>query len=109
MVPGWTCLSAELGQDRVVTSEHEKSAEPTVLLAVVIAWIVLIFIGLGVLAMRNRSVRIVLLCCALTFSGSIYLIMELETPYTGLMRVSGQPLIQAADELGMPVATHPRQ
>lgn len=91
-------LSAELAQDRVLTSEHEKSSIPTPLLVVVIAWIVLIFIGLGAFAMHNRSVMIVLLCCALAFSGSIFLMMELETPYTGLLRVSGGPLIQGASE-----------
>jgi hypothetical protein len=43
-----------------------------------------------------------LFCAALAFSGSIFLIMELEAPYTGVLRVSGEPLLQAATELAMP-------
>jgi hypothetical protein len=91
-------ISTQLGQERVLTSEHEQSSVPTTLVVVVIVWIMLIFVGLGAFAMHNRSVMIVLLCCALAFSGSIFLILELETPYTGVVRVSGQPLIQAASE-----------
>jgi len=45
---------------------------------------------------------VVLFCAALAFSGSIFLVMELEAPYTGLLRVSGIPLLQAAEELGKP-------
>ncbi|UPG90377.1 hypothetical protein L2Y96_01000 [Luteibacter aegosomaticola] len=94
--------SATLARERILTSEHEKSSEPLPLLAVVTAWIVLIFIGMGIFAMHNPSVRIVLFCAALAFSGSIFLVMELEAPYTGLLRVSGVPLQQAAEELGKP-------
>jgi len=95
-------VTADLARQRILTSEHEKSSEPLPLLAVVTAWIVLIFIGMGTFAMHNASVRIVLFCAALAFSGSIFLVMELESPYTGLLRVSGAPLQQAAAELALP-------
>jgi len=95
-------ITADLGKQRILTSEHERSSEPTFLLVVVTAWIVLIFIGMGTFAMHNASVRLVLFCAALAFSGSIFLIMELEAPYTGVLRVSGEPLLQAATELALP-------
>jgi hypothetical protein len=94
-------VTADLARQRILTSEHERSSEPTPLLIVVTAWIVLIFIGMGTFAMHNASVRIVLFCAALAFSGSIFLVMELEAPYTGLLRVSGEPLLQAATELNL--------
>ncbi len=95
-------ITADLGKHRILTSEHQRSSEPTPLLIVVTAWIMLIFISMGTFAMHNTSVRIVLFCAALAFSGSIFLIMELEAPYTGILRVSGEPLLQAATELGLP-------
>jgi hypothetical protein len=52
--------------------------------------------------MHNASVRVVLFCAALAFSASIFLVMELESPYTGWLRVSGAPLQQAATELALP-------
>ncbi|QWT21789.1 hypothetical protein KPL74_07225 [Bacillus sp. NP157] len=95
-------ITEDLGKERILTSEHEKASEPTPLLVVVTAWIVLIFIGMGIFAMHNPSVRVVMFCTALAFSGSIFLVMELEAPYTGLLRVSGEPLTQAAAELALP-------
>lgn len=95
-------VTTELSKERILTSEHERSSEPVPLLVVVTAWIVLIFIGMGTFAMHNASVRIVLFCAALAFSGSIFLVMELEAPYTGILRVSGEPLLQAAEELAQP-------
>lgn len=95
-------ITAELGKHRILTSEHESTSEPTPLLIVVTVWIVLIFISMGTFAMHNTSVRIVLFCTALAFSASIFVIMELEAPYTGVLRVSGQPLLDAAAELALP-------
>jgi hypothetical protein len=95
-------VTTELSRERILTSEHERSSEPMALLIVVTAWIVLIFIGMGAFAMHNGSVRIVMFCAALAFAGSIFLVMELESPYTGMLRVSGEPLLQAAQELAKP-------
>jgi len=92
-------ITTELAKQRILASEHEKTSEPTPLLIVVTAWIVLIFVGMGTFAMHNPSVRLVLFCAALAFSGSIFLIMELEAPYTGMLRASGAPLLQAEQEL----------
>lgn len=93
-------ITADLGEHRILTSEHESSPEPTPLIVVVAAWIMLIFLSMGTFAMHNPSVRIVLFCTALAFSVSIFLVMELEAPYTGILRVSGAPLLEAAAELG---------
>jgi hypothetical protein len=95
-------ITTEMARERILTSEHEKASEPMPLLIVVTAWIVLIFIGMGTFAMHNASVRVVLFCAALAFSGSIFLVMELEAPYSGLLRVSVEPLLQAATELALP-------
>jgi hypothetical protein len=92
-------LSGELSRERVVTSEQSVQSVPTVLLIVVAAWVFLIFVGLGAFSVHNRSVRVVLVCSALAFAGSVFLILEFETPYSGIIRVSGQPLLNAAEEL----------
>lgn len=92
-------LSGDLSRERVVTSEQSEQSVPVLLLVVVAAWVFLIFIGLGAFSVHNRSVRVVLVCSALAFAGSIFLILEFETPYSGVIRVSGQPLLNAAEEL----------
>ncbi|HEY9133759.1 MAG TPA: hypothetical protein VIM98_18555 [Dyella sp.] len=92
-------LSGELSRQRVATSEQSEQSVPAVLLLIVSAWVVLIFVGLGAFTVHNRSVRVVLVCSALAFAGSVFLILEFETPYSGIIRVSGQPLLNAAEEL----------
>jgi hypothetical protein len=92
-------VTGDLSRERILTSEHEKVEEPTALLLMVASWIVLIFIGMGTFATHNASIRVVQFCVALVFSGCIFLIMELEAPYSGILRVSGEPLLLAAKEL----------
>lgn len=96
-------VTAELSKQRVLTYEHKKVEEPTPLLLMVALWIVLIFVGMGTFASHNSSVRVVQFCVALVFSGCIFLIMELEAPYSGVLRVSGEPLMLAARELAAPL------
>ncbi len=93
-------LASELGQERVLTVEQGDHSMPTPVLIVVTAWIVLLFIGLGVFAVTNRAVIVALGFCALAFAGSIFLILELDTPYSGIIGISSQPLLDAASEVG---------
>jgi len=92
-------LSSELSHERVLTSEQGDHSLPAVMIVVMTSWVVLIFIGLGVFAVGNRSVRVALALPALAFAGSIFLILELDTPYSGVLCVSGLPLKSAVAAL----------
>jgi membrane-bound ClpP family serine protease len=48
----------------------------------------------------NRTVTASLLVCALAFAGAIFIILELDTPYSGLIGVSSRPLLDAGAVLG---------
>ena len=52
------------------------------------------------LSPRNATVIIVLLVCALSTVGSLYLIQELDRPYEGLITISSTPLRTALAILG---------
>jgi uncharacterized membrane protein len=93
-------VASDLGQERVLTVEQGDHSMPTAVLIVVTAWIVLLFIGLGVFAVTNRVVIVALGFCAVAFAGSIFLILELDTPYSGIIGISSQPLLDAASEVG---------
>jgi hypothetical protein len=93
-------LTSELAHERVLTVELGDHSMPTPVLVVVTLWVVLIFVGLGVFAVSNRAVIVALTFCALAFAGSIFLILELDTPYSGLIGISGAPLQEAAAEVG---------
>jgi hypothetical protein len=68
-------------------------------LVVLVSWLVLIFAGLGLVAPRNVSVTLVFLVTALSVAGSIYVILEMEQPYRGLIKISSAPLRTALAEL----------
>ncbi len=73
---------------------------PVPFLVVLVVWLTVIFASFGLFAPRNATVIIVLIFCALSASGAIYLILEMDRPFEGLMKVSGAPLRYALSRLG---------
>mgnify|MGYP007130731402 CR=1 FL=1 len=57
------------------------------------------FASLGLFAPRNATVYAVLLVCALSVSTAIFLILEMDQPYDGLLRISSGPLVNAVAEI----------
>jgi hypothetical protein len=73
---------------------------PLPFLVVLVFWLTVLFASFGLLAPRNATVVAVLVVCAFSVSTSIYLIVELDHPFSGLMRVSSAPLRYALSHLG---------
>jgi hypothetical protein len=92
-------LSASIAEDRVLTTERGTSSVPTALIVIVSGWVVAIYIGLGVFMVINRSVIVALAICALAFACSIFIILELDTPFSGVVGVSKQSVVRAQAEL----------
>jgi hypothetical protein len=63
-------------------------------------WVTIIFTSFGLLSPRNATVIAVLLVCALSMAGSLFLIQELDRPYEGLIKLSNAPLRDALVHLG---------
>ena len=61
-------------------------------LVMLVFWLTVIFTSFGLFPPRNATVITVLLVCALSAAGSLFLILELDTPYEGLIKVSSAPL-----------------
>jgi hypothetical protein len=73
---------------------------PVPFLVILVFWITVIFTSFGLFAPRNGTVVTMLLVSALSISASIYLIVELDHPFNGLMKVSSAPLRFTLDHLG---------
>ena len=69
-------------------------------LVVLVFWLILIFASFGLFAPYNVTVVVALLLGALSVSGAIFLILELDTPFEGLIRLSDEPLRNALAHLG---------
>jgi hypothetical protein len=76
------------------------SSVPVPFVAVVVSWLTLIFTSFGIFAPRNATVVMVLFLCAFSVAGSIFLILELDQPYEGLIKVSSRPLSYTLSHLG---------
>jgi hypothetical protein len=93
-------LSSEIGRLRVLTVERGDHTVPNTLLVVIAAWVILIFFGLGVFVAANRTITGTLVVCAFAFATAVLLVLELDTPYSGIIGISGRPLANALAELG---------
>ncbi|HEV8554427.1 MAG TPA: hypothetical protein VGR65_13770 [Casimicrobiaceae bacterium] len=93
-------LSAELAQTRWLLIAESESPIPTLLLAVLIFWIAIIFLSFALFAPRNATVLVTLLVCALSVSGSIFVMLELNHPFHGAIKISSAPMRDALARLG---------
>jgi hypothetical protein len=89
-----------LGQTRWLMYEQRAGSGSIPLLMVLIFWLTALFISFGLFAPRNATVYATLLVSALSVSFAIFLILELYTPYVGVIRISDTTLRAALARLG---------
>jgi hypothetical protein len=80
-----------------VQSDTNKLSIP--LLVVLISWIAAIFVSFGLYAPPNPTVIATILLGALAVSAAIFIIVEMYSPFTGLMKISSDPIRQAIAQL----------
>jgi hypothetical protein len=93
-------IMTEVAQARMRLYSRQDSSLPVPFLVVLVFWLIILFGGYGLLAPGNTTVVVMLIVAALSVSGAIFLMLELATPFAGLMRVSSAPMQQALSMLG---------
>jgi len=93
-------LAAEVGRTRLLVFENLGASIPIPFLVVLVFWLCIIFASFGLFAPRNGTVVTVLCVCALSVAGAIFLILELDQSFEGLLQVSSTPLRAALAQLG---------
>jgi hypothetical protein len=76
------------------------SSVPLPFLAMLLFWLTVTFASFGLFAPSNATVIFVMLVCALSVAGAVFLVLEMDGPFTGLIRVSGEPMRFAVRSLG---------
>jgi hypothetical protein len=92
--------SIDIGQARLLLLEQGGRSIPMPFLALLVFWLTIIFLSFGLFAPPNATVIVTLFLCALSVSGAIFLIMELDRPFGGLIQISAAPLRDAIVHLG---------
>jgi hypothetical protein len=69
----------------------DSSSIPVPFLAVLIFWLSILFASFGLFAPRNATVIAAFAVCAVSVAGALFLILELDRPFEGLMHISSEP------------------
>jgi hypothetical protein len=93
-------LATDMARTRLLLFEHLGASIPVPFLVVLVFWLCIIFASFGLFAPRNATVIAVLCVCALSVAGAIFLILELDRSFEGLLQVSSAPLPAALAQLG---------
>src|SRR5262245_58972182 len=94
-------ISGGLLQTRwLMFGQEAGNAIQTPLLVVLVFWLAALFASFGLFAPRNATVIAVLCVSALSVSGAILLILEMNQPFQGLVKVSSAPLRYTLAHLG---------
>jgi hypothetical protein len=93
-------IMINLAQTRWLLFEQGATAVSKPMLIIMVFWLAIIFVSWGLFAPPNVTVIATLLVSALSVSSAIFLILEMYSPYGGLIQVSSAPLRVALAQLG---------
>src|SRR5262249_12033771 len=93
-------MALDLGRTRVLLFEQLDRSIPVPFLVVLVFWLTIIFTSFGTFAPRNATIIVAFFVCALSVSGAIFLILELDRSFEGVLQVSIAPLRSALAQLG---------
>jgi hypothetical protein len=95
-----TSLATDLGQLRSLLQAQSVPSISKPMLIILVSWLVIIFLGFSVLAPSNPTVMFAFIISAVAVSGAIFLILELDQPFGGFLRISSEPMVNALDQQG---------
>lgn len=84
---------------RWVLVEQSEGAIPWPLIAMLVAWLALIFASFGFRAPRNAITVSTFVVSAALIAGALYLILDMDVPFSGPIQISSVPLERALAEL----------
>jgi len=93
-------MAIKLAETRWLLFEQSGSSISVPFLVVVVFWLTILFVSFGLFAPRNGTVIVTLLVSAMSVAGAIFLILELDHPFSGAIQISSAPVRSALAVLG---------
>jgi hypothetical protein len=93
-------IGANLARTRWQLSQQDDNGNSKPFMVVLVFWLSVIFLSFGLFSPANPTTVTALLVCALSVAGAILLIVDLDQPFDGLIRVSDKPLRYAIEQFG---------
>jgi hypothetical protein len=94
-----TSLAVELAQLRTLLHAQSLASISLPLLIVVVCWLVIIFFCFSLIAPPNATATLAAMVSAVAVAGALFLILEMDRPFSGLVQVSNEPLVNALSQL----------
>ncbi|MBN8248064.1 MAG: hypothetical protein J0L84_11535 [Verrucomicrobia bacterium] len=88
-------LAVDLAQRRTLLHAQSVASISRPLLVMVVVWLVIILFSFSLVAPRNATAFLAQVVAAFAVTGAIYLILEMDRPFSGLVHVSSAPLANA--------------
>ena len=92
-------IGGDLAQMRWMVIEQNTSSIQLPFLVVLVFWLAMIAVGLGLLAPRNGTMAAVTVLSVLALTSAIFLVLEMDRPFEGLLKISDAPLRTAISYL----------
>ena len=86
-------------KQRWVLVEESEGTISVAFLVMLVAWLVLIFASFGFRAPRNAAVTTTLVVAAFLIAAAIYLILDMDVPFSGPIQISPAPLLRAEEQM----------
>ncbi len=93
-------LSQEIVKARWRVLESGGGAVPVPFLVVVIFWLTVTFASFGLYAPRNATVVAMLFVASVSVAAAVFLVLELDGPLDGIIKVSSAPMEYVLSQLG---------
>jgi len=93
-------LVESLLQVRWLAAAELEPSIPLVFVATLLCWLTVTFTVFGLVAPENATVRAVFLVSALSVGSAVFLLLEMDSPFRGLLRIHGGPMRFALTLLG---------
>ena len=92
-------VGIDIGQLRSLLAAQSVPSISTPMLIVLVLWLAIIFLGFSTLAPPNVTAIFALIVSAVAVSGAIFLILELDQPFGGVIRISSEPMVNALNHV----------
>jgi len=92
--------ASEIAKDRLSLFVQGRDTISMPFLVILVLWLTVIFGVFGLLTRLNVLAAVIMLLCAVSVSGSIFLILDLDRPFDGLMRIPSAQMRNALPPLG---------
>ena len=89
----------DLGKTRWLLVAQADTSIPKPLLIMVVVWLAIIFLSFGLFAPTNKTMVVAMIIVSLLVSSALFLILELDRPFDGVIQVSSAPMRNALSHL----------